>query len=545
MEATPELFAKLAHRRAVVEGAQARIIEPHDCRPGISMSAPTPGERKLEMRRQPQRNRVRVPDWVVDNRSAPKSSVSSPTHSPRRLATPRSQGVNELGGSRWTPRTDSTIDGPRDESQRLRALEQERDAAWGEVAAARDSAAKRSVELNAEAAKLRSLAKTLEAERGAARQEALRWRCRRDDAHDRGEALAQDFDRAGELPSLRCDLNDMSEDFQRQVSDTKTLQLRVESLSEELARQHAARKHIEEKLVEKCVQTDLLRLQLRMLDDEAAASKPLRHRSRHAGIVPALNLPGGQKVYDLAGSFDSTQLEASVRDADGHDLEFAYDWGLQLSGRMSVERALSVARRAAHDYNRPEEGLLSRQSTASGSPVTADADAREPPPDGGMQPYFEGPLAELQAALHVLEEASTSRRKLSQETLSEEYFDTFDQPIADLQSVLDNLKEAPGARRRRTSDSVDAVVANDKDFKDFEAPVENLQQVVLQLGQPREAPQEAVAAAPEASGQLEPEVAPPALEPQFYRPFAGFAAISMPGEALIRQKYFAQRVPGI
>mmetsp|Transcript_23897 Transcript_23897/g.66426 ORF Transcript_23897/g.66426 Transcript_23897/m.66426 type:complete len:570 (-) Transcript_23897:66-1775(-) len=569
----------------------------------MSISQLTPGQRKLERnrtatlpasdvikaqaclpsndkdltatsQRQVRRGRVRVPDWVVDDGSAPSlklkgSTVNSAQCSPimeTRLPPRRSLGAFELG------RSDSTTDRIQEDNltRRLRALKQERDAAWSDVAAARDCAAQRSAELNAEAAKLRSCARTLQGELDAARQEALSWQCRRADVHDSGEALAQHVAHACELQFFFGARNDQSENFHRQALESETLRLRVESLSDELARQLATRKEIEEKLTEKCVQIDLLQFQLAILDNEAAASKSPWHRAPHVDNVPALNSTGNEESYHLDGSFDSTQLEAPVtgRDAVGHDLEFAYEWGLQLSGQMSVKRVLSLARLASQVAKRQDEIPLSRPppanvfpdavaSATSGTAATANADAKRLFLDNGMVLNLEGPLAELQGALQVLQEASAFQQKTSQRTPSVECFDTFDQPIADLQRVLDNLQEAPSAQRQSTRYSGDAaaVIDDARDLRDFEAPIENLQQVLLQLGQPAEANgvwhrppqtrQEALAPVPEASGYLEPEAVPPVLEPHLFRPLAGLAALSTPGEALIRQKFNAQRIAGV
>jgi len=179
-------------------------------------------------------------------------------------------------------------------------------------------------------------------------------------------------------------------------------------------------------------------------------------------------------------------LDDGVPEAATSDLEFAYDWGLDLSGRMSVARALELARWAARAAGAGPalEGAAGGSEEATLAPDASNAEDLS----------FEGPLAELRRALLVLSGAAGHRVSGEEAAQEEADVTSFDEPIANLQLALSRLgqssQELPRPAQAPLEPASEVLYESEeqeeRSLDAFETEIENLQQAISWLSSKRE-----------------------------------------------------------
>lgn len=414
-----------------------------------------------------QAGRVRQPSWVSD----PKNSKFDPEKFVPQQPWLRSKERRS--------KDDACLASPSaieaELCGRLRVAEKERDAALKEVELAEANANARRRELGDEAYRLRQVAQDLSHELAGIREEAALYGCllgsvagsattasstasdTRLNSEDRKEvATAEHENLAAEL----CNHG----------AEQRIHGIRLSSLSQELERQRVARAELEDELCASLCNEESLRLRLELLrkggnEDDistrlgAMMRTPWQDVEERFAVVLAppqelfvLNdgdTTGGMDTSDLFDNGQNGSVDGSVVGREVSDLEFAYDWGLQLSGHMSVQRALELARRvsaAAASSNdiaqckggiKGEEEGSARSSAVLGSAVIVQSDEPE-----SSEAVFEAPLAELQDALAVLQHAE----KNHQQEVS------FDAALHSLQHALTAIQRSSGKRPAEEED---------------------------------------------------------------------------------------------
>jgi hypothetical protein len=167
-------------------------------------------------------------------------------------------------------------------------------------------------------------------------------------------------------------------------------------------------------------------------------------------------------IFDL----DSPLTRSRGVSHESGDLEFAYDWGLELSTRMPVARALELAKWARISFGQEvqlENDYLSSPSRQL-SPLAEYTELSE------EEDRFAQPLRELQEALAVLQQASDSNATRSSGVGEQDT--AFAGPIADLQKALTLM--TPQMPSLEEYDAEDA----------FAGPIADLQNVLAQLSSP-------------------------------------------------------------
>uniref|UniRef100_A0A7S4Q1U6 Uncharacterized protein n=1 Tax=Alexandrium monilatum TaxID=311494 RepID=A0A7S4Q1U6_9DINO len=520
MEASEELRAKLFRRLRKIEGAAAEAYEAAR-RSTVKEQAPVaPLSRGGTLLRQfsnsseegatprrhsegcslAQRRRVRVPSWIHDevNPSGHARQTTSVVQARGQWLFKR-QGSSDSGHS--AAAASSSTSG-EELKRRLKRAQLERDDAMRAAEAAEVSEASRGGDLETEALRLRQLAATLRAELTAARNEVALRRREAAGGRERGAGCSQGTVASAEsrAPAAGGSANRSSssqrgaalaesqalaEELCGQAQERSALQVRLSSLSAELQRQAAVEQQLQEQLLARRRAEESLQERLEALcaqratdggasegsSDEggapAAASSPARRTrpSLSAGRTPEQALPPPDARFDLDDGAAEQAAPARGSEAAGSDLEFAYDWGLGLSGRMSVARALELARWAA------------RTAGTAGTPPPQDAEA--PSPDD----QFEGPLTQLQGALAVLSEAAARRTAEAVAEGQPPHEDaSFDEPIASLQLALSRMT-SPVAEEPEEEVAEDH---DDSDLQAFELEIENLQKAIQRMSIKRE-----------------------------------------------------------
>lgn len=178
--------------------------------------------------------------------------------------------------------------------------------------------------------------------------------------------------------------------------------------------------------------------------------------------------PGTEYPMHDAWSPEHTRDDPQASQAD--DLEFAYDWGLELAGRMSVERAMQLANWAATRCRQADEAKSSgelRVEMASPMRTLSGHDADET--------RFEEPLQELQAALSILQTERAVSGSAGDEPRDASEFDA---PLSELTEALATLS-------RQASGGAAAAKAEDPDHGDggsaFAKPIADLQDIIMRL----------------------------------------------------------------
>jgi len=170
--------------------------------------------------------------------------------------------------------------------------------------------------------------------------------------------------------------------------------------------------------------------------------------SAHGGDVPS---PSSASFYELRKDAYARQNSAEETESSGmldgglqvDDLEFAYDWGLGLAGKMSIPRALELAKWAAAQCRLADAGQTAptEGTTTSGTTLlddgTEDDEESASGREEGDEALFEAPLLELQDALAMLQRGA--RRSSTDAVVASD----FDGPVADLQKVLSMLGQPP------------------------------------------------------------------------------------------------------
>lgn len=429
------------------------------------------------------RRRVQVPAWVSNLEARPTSapgkmgpwlpwkqttgtsSASRPSAGIRTWARGSQSGAvpatSKAGRDNWS-------DVHQKEAQlksTLQLIETDRAKALQEASNAEAAAAVWKADLEAEAQRLGSLRQSLMDELAIVQAEAAVLRGKS------GPGRGQHLDGpSGKLANLMDDIHNLGVHLYSLGTEQSTLQVRVSSLHAELQRQV----------------DDHEMLQVHMLDCQASQEElrealnteyePEAEYFYQSDTVPAKQDPSEPLAPDVA-SFtlgrrwltegrveneqsrsrpaampamtarfsmnDTPNINQELSDGgtegedhhseDGHDLELAYGWGLDIASQgMSVERAMQLARWAASLNHRAadEDGqIFGEHDGARGTP---DLD-------------FEVPLAELQDALRVLQAAasrSTAGHDSEGDRRQEDRFHDFDSPVADLQRALTNMRTA-------------------------------------------------------------------------------------------------------
>ncbi|CAE8635746.1 unnamed protein product [Polarella glacialis] len=444
------------------------------------------------------RRRVRVPSWVVDasadsvsafspelHRQAPwlmTSGTSSSSSTPTVAGALSSQpGYRRQSTGQWK-NIDRTLWSAEqveaDLRSRLEIAKKERDAAERSAENAQAAARSWGDELASEAQRLRELYAKLSGEFHVTESEVNE---RRGSA---GQATSEAHGSAGgQLEAVQRDVRHLGVQLYGLGTSKTSLAVRSGSLEVELQRQIADCADLQQRLeASRASETELeARLEQELLDsimeDQASLEVIMATPERPTSTRSPLNAlgsfatPTGSGVLPPASSMfafedspdelaEGNESDEGSEEAAGQldDLEFAYDWGLQLSGRMSVERALQLARRWAAGA----EGGMEAVSTEAESDENGDEQRGSAPKEAADdaaqdEEHFEVPLADLMDALAVLQGASAARaasnetasRRPGEEAMpkAEEVQDTdeFESPVADLQKVLARLGASPGS----------------------------------------------------------------------------------------------------
>merc|ERR1712150_290513 len=150
-----------------------------------------------------------------------------------------------------------------------------------------------------------------------------------------------------------------------------------------------------------------------------------------------------------------------------NDLEFAYDWGLNVASRMSIRRALELAKWASDKCFFPDSDGFYDDHLKE---LNFDA--------GGIksdETMFEAPLADLQAALDILQRGQDESSGVANDTPD------FSKPVAVLQNALDRLK---ATKKDQPSPSKATCIQHSPSpskVLDFEAPLMELENVLAHL----------------------------------------------------------------
>lgn len=262
------------------------------------------------------------------------------------------------------------------------------------------------------------------------------------------------------------------------------------------------------------------------------------------GVGPAPASPPSATFFDLPSA-----EEPGGQAGQAHDLEFAYDWGLGLAGRMSVTRALQLAKWAAARCH------ASDAATAVGLGAGAVAAARAPS-EGGAQcsagsalsstasaitsstadidgeegdERWAAPLSELQDALATLLKGPAVVEHRGREW--PEPITDFTGPVADLERVLSTLSAQSQASHGLVTEAT--LREEEPDPADFAEPIAALREALAVLGGAAEPAQVPLASpAPEALPPRTPRETPLRLAGSVMAPLGS-------AQAVIRQKYYA------
>ncbi|CAK9116364.1 unnamed protein product, partial [Durusdinium trenchii] len=386
----PELVAKLSSRLRKVEGDSAKM-------PKIAASsAKAPGKLDasrwsrqnsedtceslhecspcgVQSRRLPQR--VRVPDWVVEGHG-----VSTP-----RFVSSPGTWKGGASSSQATPEADARSQPLSPEVQlerRLQQAEKERDLAEAQVLKAQAAAEHWSSHLASEARRMRDTWAELQMNQDDTASQAKRLR--------NAGGIKDDAFHGNELDQLHHQIRELSIQLFELGQEKSTISVRSVALQAELERQE-----------EDC----------RQLVADLEASEQLEVQLQSELLAAGTTASGGEvETPSKLSPRDKNEFE--VQEVD---LEFAYDWGLELSGHMSINRAMRLAQQARQRSIKMGKRKIEEDELA----------------------HFDVPIADLVDALKVLKAAS-------EEEVPLEDLGSFDAPLADLQKVLAELvPEAP------------------------------------------------------------------------------------------------------
>lgn len=448
-----------------------------------------------------QRRRVRVPSWVHDGpEPATEHQRVTPSTQAQTAWNFMRQGSCASCDSAKSAPPVPTRSASQELRRKLRRAQRERDHALRAAVAAEAGESERSVELEAEAMRLRETAAALRSELAAARDEVAQRRreaALHAPAGHGGEAASSS---SGQRAVALAESQALAEELCGQANERSALQVRLSSLAAELDRQAACERHLREELQLRRGNEESLKRRLEALSTKRAASQhisrveeapPTDGDASPARTAPSASagssalrgtpqaLPPPDARFDLADGSPEHAEEEEHAQAAAADLEFAYDWGLDLSSRMSVSRALELARWAAQtsasasaQASDPGEGF-SRQAT------TMSAHSED---------IYEGPLADLQRALEVLSGAAARRAAEAPATGSDAQEDAedtsaFDGPIANLQAALLWMGQSQEPQQTPELAEEDPVEEEQEgtSLEAFELEVQNLQQALRRM----------------------------------------------------------------
>lgn len=399
----PELLAKLSLRLRKVEGESAQMPQPMSSTSSAADIHKTPGklnasrfsrqssEETLEStanspRFSTRRNRVRVPDWVVEGNGSSTPNVMTPRF--RSTASWPGAASSSSGPKNGTQPSTQVTPEAEEEAEtvlehQLWQMQKERDSAMAQVLKAQASADHWREHLTTEAANLKDTWEDLRQKQEASERQANRLRCA-------GGATEDADDNSSQLEQLHHHIRQLGMQLFDLGQEKSALSVQSMALAAELERQEEECRQ----LVVDCEgsQTAQERLQSELEEVEVGG----------LSVVHAMTSPAG-------GASSSRPSTGSMQDVD---LEFSHDFALDLSGRMSIQRALRLAQHAGR--RRP------KVTRSSSRPLDED------PLDISM--------AELMDALQVLQMA-TAEAKPREKADSID----FSESIAQLQEVVEML----------------------------------------------------------------------------------------------------------
>eukprot|EP00435_Cladocopium_sp_Y103_P019975 s3455_g4.t2 len=474
----PELLAKLSLRLRKVEGDSAQMPQPTSSTSSAADLYKTPGklnasrfsrqssEETLESANNSPRtrrgNRVRVPDWVVEGAGSSTPNVMTPRF--RSTASWPGAASSSSGPKNGTqPSVQGT---PEAEEEAETALEhqlwqmqKERDLAMAQVLKAQASADHWRDQLTTEAVRLKDTWEELRQKEEASERQANRLRCAGGEAEDADDSSSQLEQLHHQIRQLGMELFDLGQ-------EKSALSVQSMALAAELERQEEECRQ----LVGDCEgsQTAQERLQSELEEVEVGG----------LSVVHAMTSPAG-------GAGTSRQSTGSMQDVD---LEFSHDFALDLSGRMSIQRALRLAQHAGRrrpkvtrSSSRPldEDPSFDIAELMDALKVlqmaNAEAKLRSPRHQADSMDFSES-IAQLQEVVEMLS-GGGEKKPTTKETLPEV---DFDQSIAELHEVVNLLKGEPSAPKEMSS----ASKSKDRDLggsgihESYEDSIANLQEVV-------------------------------------------------------------------
>lgn len=382
-----------------------------------------------------QRRRQALEGGPVCESPAEKKSGASPPR--RRVGLPAWAKKAEADGERCAPLLPPTYHtfaavvqrDARDLHKRLKIVESERDSAIKELATIKDEMVGRSQDIKAENDRLQETVQSLKAALDEARNEvhlhqsAMNSNCELEHVHAQriGSASSAVSSVLDEIEALSCQLDQE----QRKCDE---LDVRFHGLVVELEKQSQAQGDVEGEL--RATRSEEASLQERLVAclEEQWTNLPnvtteVVDESRADDSIK--KFPPVSSIYQLDPGSDESpeQPEKAATDAKD-DIEFAYDWGLELSRRMPIERALQLAQ---WSRSPPESDAMPGEQDAAPRVEQQESDE-----DGAL---FETHLAVLSEALSTL----LREKEKADTTVQKEMPDPFSAPIADLEKALATL----------------------------------------------------------------------------------------------------------
>eukprot|EP00931_Biecheleriopsis_adriatica_P085784 TRINITY_DN60583_c0_g1_i1.p1 TRINITY_DN60583_c0_g1~~TRINITY_DN60583_c0_g1_i1.p1 ORF type:complete len:460 (+),score=138.48 TRINITY_DN60583_c0_g1_i1:77-1456(+) len=369
----------------------------------------------------------------------------------------------------------------------IQAVLRQRDAAIRRQKEIESQAVARGIEVGAEVARLRVEKEVLRRDLESTSNEVHKLRA--------GHHLEARLERKQQEKELQTSelLTSAEERHQRLLSEVeaarearKTLEQKVQSLEEAVAKQVVNR----------------VQLEVQLRHSEAREAELRR-------VLDTVGQAAEQRMYALDSGDEDGEL--ATDDNDAADLEFSYE-GLELSGLMSLDRALQLARRGT--------GQLQSEEGRDMEKLSLLEEIEKAPGCEGEESQYEEPLRTLELALARLQ---TRGLPLVPEAQREDA--EYEEHVEQLQEVLSRIGSPEKA--------LQAQAAGESRGEEAESPgdgaahVENLQEVLSRLSSPEKL--EALPAAESGRGESPPASAPEPIPPTAQPPpplMSGFALLS-------------------
>lgn len=511
-----ELMAKLAKRLTVIEPHEPHnhvdTAQSHYEMPQQLIENHGNADTEDAEAKQQRRGKVQVPSWVVESDGSPRvwnrfrpmpwipglgalhgglpfaasgrSCASSSREAPSIVGQVASRDMSQQSS---LPAATAFVGVQPTESDaellaRLRMVEMERDAALHDVEMAEAAAARWRADLEEEAQRLRDLRRSLATELAELRGQGFD----RETTPDLSSSAVESS--SCELAAAMHEIHSLKVQLYRTTSQKEAMQARLLSLETELEHQESECERLHEQLV----LSEQQEAKLRPVEDSERPQLLTRGSGllEQPVVTPRTGVAPPPAAHFILGDNDDSEEEflephpastsTAAPDAQVHDLEFAYEYGLEATSKMSVERALHLAEWAARLSSRGSSRESHRHHSKS-----ARTQAEE---------SFKPHLAELESALAVLRSAKrsgSSSRVVSRQGSGFQRrpgLEEFEQPVAQLQQVLARIQskqekpvEAVKAEPAK-SKKVKKVVDKTGVTKDFTEDIKRLQEVTRMLG---------------------------------------------------------------